>query len=120
MNSNRYETVCIVKPDVGDEIVKGIIQKISAAVEADNGKVVKVDEWGRKRLAYPIQKKNEGFYFVIEFNCTAETSRELGRLLKLNEDVLRYQTIRLDEEEETAASVAPAPAIEAPAEGGQA
>lgn len=118
MNSNRYETVCIVKPDVGDEIVKGVIQKVSSTVEADNGKVVKIDEWGRKRLAYPIQKKNEGFYFVVEFNCSAEASREVGRILKLNEDVLRYQTIRLDEEE--GETKAPAPAVEAPAEGGQA
>ena len=119
MNTNRYETVCIVKPDVGDEVVKGVIQKVSSAVEADNGKVLKLDEWGRKRLAYPIQKKNEGYYFVIEFECSAETSREIGRILKLNEDVLRYQTIRLDEEQESGTK-APAPAEEAPAEGGQA
>lgn len=117
MNINRYETVCIVKPDVGDEIVKGVIQKASAAAETDGGKVVKVDEWGRKRLAYPIGKKNEGFYFVIEYNCSAEASKEVGRLLKLNEDVLRYQTIRLEEEEP--ATIAPAAAL-APAEGGQA
>ncbi len=117
MNINRYETVCIVKPDVGDEIVKGVIQKASTAAEADGGKVVKVDEWGRKRLAYPIGKKNEGFYFVIEYNCSAEASKEVGRLLKLNEDVLRYQTIRLDEEEP--ATIAPA-AAQAPVEGGQA
>ncbi|MBI5469519.1 MAG: 30S ribosomal protein S6, partial [Deltaproteobacteria bacterium] len=62
-------------------------------------------------------KKNEGFYFVIEYNCSAEASKEVGRLLKLNEDVLRYQTIRLDEEEP--AAIAPA-AAQAPAEGGQA
>ena len=117
MNTNRYETVCIVKPDVGDEVVKGVIQKVSSAVEADNGKVVKLDEWGRKRLAYPIQKKNEGYYFVVEFECSADASREIGRILKLNEDVLRYQTIRLDEEE-GAAAAAPA-SQEAQAEGGQ-
>lgn len=114
MDTNRYETVCIVKPDVGDEVVKGIIQKASAAAEANGGKVVKVDEWGRKRLAYPIGKKNEGFYFVMEYNCAPEAGKEVGRLLGLNEDVLRHQTIRLDEEEPKKA------AAEQPAQGGKA
>jgi len=106
MSINRYETVCIVKPDVGDETVKGIIQKVTSAIEAESGTVAKVDEWGRKRLAYPIEKKNEGYYFVIEFNCSGATSKEVGRILNLNEDVLRYQTIRLDEDEPTTTSPA--------------
>lgn len=115
---NNYETVCIVKPDVGDDVIKGIIQKASSAIESGGGKLNRLDEWGRRRLAYPIQKKNDGYYFVMDYGCPPAASKEVERLLKLNEDVLRYQTIRLDEKkaEEKPQAASPAPA----AEGGQA
>lgn len=110
---NRYETVCIVKPDVGDEVVKAIIQKATATLETGGGKLGKLEEWGRRRLAYTIQKKHEGYYFLIEYSSSPDTSKEVGRQLKINEDVLRFQTIRLEEQAENveAAKVA---------EGGQA
>ena len=94
---NNYETVCIVKPDVGDDIVKGVLNKSSAAIETGGGTIVRIDEWGRRRLAYPIQKKNDGYFFVMTYKSEPAASKELERLLKLNEDVLRYQTIKLVE-----------------------
>jgi len=89
----KYETVCIVRPDAGDEIVKGVIQKAKSAIEAGAGILDKLDEWGRRRLAYQIAKKHEGHYFVIYYTCEPTVSKEVERILKLNEDVLRYQTI---------------------------
>lgn len=113
----NYETVCIVKPDVGDEVVKGIISRATAVVEGSGGSVVKLDEWGRKRLAFPIGKKNEGYYFVLTYKAAPEASKEIGRLLRLNEDVLRHQTVKLEEITQKAEEK---PAAEAKAEGGQA
>jgi small subunit ribosomal protein S6 len=99
---NRYETVCIVRPDVGDDVIKGIIGKATEALEGGGGEFHKLDEWGRRRLAYPIQKKNEGYYFVITYSSLPAVSKEVERLMKLNEDVLRYQTVRLEETEPVA------------------
>lgn len=108
---NNYETVCIVKPDVGDEVVKGVIQKATTALETGGGTIYKLDDWGRRRLAYPIQKKNEGYYFVLDYTSTPAVSKEIGRLLGIHEDVLRYQTVRLEER--------PATEPEKPVEGGE-
>lgn len=114
---NNYETVCVVRPDVSDDVVKAIIQKATATLESGKGTIARVDEWGRRRLAYPIQKKNEGFYFVLTFTSNAEVSKEINRQLRLNEDVLRYQTVRLEELQKAAE---PAKEAEVKAEGGQA
>ncbi len=95
--ANRYETVCILKPDAGDEAVKGFIQKATASLQLGGGSLVKLDEWGRRRLAYTIQKKNEGYYFVMEYTSSPDASKEIERLMRLNEDVLRHQTIRLED-----------------------
>ncbi|WKZ32450.1 MAG: 30S ribosomal protein S6 [Thermodesulfobacteriota bacterium] len=121
---NRYETVCIVRPDIAEDAIKGIIQKASSSLEGAGGTVVRVDEWGRRKLAYPIQKKGEGYYFVLQYTSSPEASKEVERLFKLSEDVLRYQTIRIiatkKAEEKTAAEAPAAAAEAAPAEGGQA
>ncbi len=89
----NYETVCIVRPDAGEEIVKGVIQKAKSALEAGAGTLERLDEWGRRRLAYQIAKKHDGHYFVLHYACEPAVSKEVERGLKLNEDVLRYQTI---------------------------
>jgi len=115
----HYETVCIIKTDIGEEAIKATIQKSKAAVEALGGRVDRVDEWGRKKLAYPIQKKNEGFYFVMNYFSKPDASKELERLMKYNEDVMRYQTVRLEsfeaakpKKEETPVQAAPAAGTE--------
>lgn len=94
---NRYETVCIIRPDVGDDVVKGIIGKATEALVGGGGEVSKLEEWGRRRLAYPIGKKHEGYYFVLSYSSLPAVSKEIERLMRLNEDVLRYQTVRLHE-----------------------
>lgn len=115
----HYETVCIVRTDIGEEAIKAAIQKSKTAVEGLGGRIDRVDEWGRRKLAYPIQKKNEGFYFVMNYFSKPEASKELERLLKYNEDVIRYQTVRLEsfeaakpKKEETPVQAAPAAGAE--------
>lgn len=92
---NRYETVCIVRPDVAEDVIKGIIQKATSSLEGTGATVTKVEEWGRRRLAYPIQKKSDGYYFVLDYMSSPAASKEIERVLGLNEDVLRQQTVRI-------------------------
>ncbi|MEE8575525.1 MAG: 30S ribosomal protein S6 [Thermodesulfobacteriota bacterium] len=94
-----YETLSIVNPDVGVDGVKDVIAKGSAIISGDGGTIHNVDEWGRRKLAYPIQKKNEGYYFLILYKSTLAAQSELERVFKLNEDVIRTQSIRLDEDD---------------------
>ncbi len=111
----HYETVCIVRTDAGDEAIKAVIQKSKTAVEGLGGRVDRVDEWGRRRLAYPIQKKNEGYYFIINYFSKPEAGKELERLLKYNEDVIRYQTVRIDPHDEAKPKKEEKPPAEVPA-----
>lgn len=104
----HYETVCIVKPDVGDDVVKAVIERAQSTVTDDGGTVARFDDWGRRKLAYPIEKKNEGYYFVLTYTSGPKASKEMERQFKLNEDVLRYQTIVLKElPQQPAATEAP-------------
>ena len=93
----HYETVCIIHPDTDEATVKEIISKTSGAIEATDGKDIEVDEWGRRRLAYPIQKKNEGYYVLFTFTASAKAPAEVDRALKFREDIMRYQTVKIDE-----------------------
>jgi len=94
----HYETIWIVKSDLGAPGIKEILENATTALEGGNGHINKVDEWGMKRLAYPIQKKNEGYYTLIDFNAVPETVTKMENVFRYNEDVVRYQTVRLDEE----------------------
>jgi small subunit ribosomal protein S6 len=100
----RYETICIIKADIGEAEIKAIVTKSSELIVRESGTVNVVDEWGRRRLAYPIQKKNDGYYVLFDYNSEPAASKELERSLKINEDVVRQQTVKLDTE-----YVAPAP-----------
>jgi small subunit ribosomal protein S6 len=93
----HYETVYIVKPDIGEDAIKGIVGKAAKTVEDGKGTDVEVREWGRRKLAYPIQKQSEGYYFLMLYTAPPPASKELERTLRLNEDVIRYQTVRLNE-----------------------
>ncbi|MBI5809865.1 MAG: 30S ribosomal protein S6 [Deltaproteobacteria bacterium] len=114
----RYETVCIVRPDAGDDVIKGVIHKAKAALEAGHARINKVEEWGRRRLAYAIMKKHEGFYFLLDYASAPEVSKELERILRLSEDVMRSQTVVLTEAAETKAADAET-AVKGGADGGK-
>jgi small subunit ribosomal protein S6 len=91
----HYETVFVLKPDIGEDAIKGIVGKATSTVEGAGATGVLVDEWGRRKLAYPIEKKNEGCYFLVTYTAQPPAMKGLERMLKLNEDVIRFQTIRL-------------------------
>jgi len=94
--SQPYELIFIVRPDVGEEVIQAAVQKVTGVVAEAKGEMLTVDEWGKRRLAYPIQKHKEGFYLYLKFTTPPETIKEIERLLKLNEQVIRYLTVKLD------------------------
>ena len=92
-----YELVMLVSPDVGDEGFPGTVERVSKFIQERGGEVKNVDQWGRRRLAYPIRRFSEGFYAVTHFSLEPNEVRALEGNLDLAEDVLRHLVVRQDE-----------------------
>lgn len=125
-----YELAFILNPEVNEEEVRTIQDRIEQIVATYGGQIVKVNQWGRRRLAYPIERHRDGLYTFIDMILTPETVAEIERMLKVSEIVLRHMVKRRDpkaaqkereerEEREAraAAAAATAPAGETAAEG---
>ena len=91
---NKYEAMYIVTPEMEDEAIKGVIEKFSGIITANGGEIEKTDEWGRKKLAYPIDYKTEGYYVLVDFAAAPELPRELERNFRNDESILRYMVVR--------------------------
>ncbi len=91
---NKYEAMYIVTPEMEDEAIKGVIEKFSGIITANGGEIEKTDEWGRKKLAYPIDYKTEGYYVLVTFAAAPELPRELERNFRNDESILRYMVVR--------------------------
>ncbi|MDE7426396.1 MAG: 30S ribosomal protein S6 [Muribaculaceae bacterium] len=92
----RYETVFILTPVLSDVQAKEAVEKFSKVITDNGGSIVNVEEWGLRKLAYPIQKKNTGFYNLIEFEAPAESVKKLETAYRRDERVVRFLTFRLD------------------------
>ena len=90
----RYELMLVLKPDVPDERAAAVIDRTTRYVVASGGQIVKVAPWGRRRLAYPIDRYREGSYHIVVFESPAEAIAEMERSLQITEDVLRYLVTR--------------------------
>ena len=110
---NSYEGMFIVSLANGEEAAKATVNKFTGLVAA-NAEVVQIDDWGKRRFAYPIDDMNEGYYTVVTFKSEGEFPAELQRLMNIDESVLRAMVIAIDEA--TAAKAAEAPAAEEAAE----
>ena len=121
---NKYEVVYIIDPAVEEEARKELIAKYNTLIAENGGTVDKVEEWGKRRLAYAIDYKTEGYYVLVNFQAEAELPKELERNLQISDSVIRYQVIKQLERKAgvkprpvRVASAAPvAPAAEAPVE----
>jgi small subunit ribosomal protein S6 len=111
-----YETIFIVQPDLGEEETKGLIAKVQEVISSMKGDFKRLEDWGARKLAYPINKFTRGRYYFLRFDGDAPLIAELERRLRLDDKVLRYQSVKL--EKEVAAPVAaPSKAVvEEPAE----
>ena len=117
---NRYEMIYIIDTGLEEAARKELIEKVSALITANGGEIEKVDEtWGKRRLAYAIDYKTEGWYVLVNFQASPELPRELERNLQINENILRYLVVKLVEKRSAVKPrpVRPAaPAEEVPAE----
>ncbi len=108
---NSYESMLIVSLANGEEAAKATVNKFTGLISA-NAEVIEIDEWGKRRLAYPIEDMNEGYYTVATFKCEGDFPTELQRLMNIDESVMRIMVIRLEHEPV-------AKTVEAPAEAGE-
>ena len=111
--NNYYESLFIVDVTNGEEATKASVEKFAGIINANAETVVEVAEWGKRRLAYPINDRPEGYYVVVTFKAAPEFPAELERLFNIDENILRSVLIRLDfEPVAKAAVVEEAPIVE--------
>jgi len=92
----RYELMLVFRPDAPDERVAAIIDRTTRQITADGGQIVKVAPWGRRRLAYPIDRHREGAYHIVVFEAPTTVIAELERGILITEEVLRHLVVRQD------------------------
>jgi len=98
----KYETMYIVDPDVPDEEIDGVIEKYNKVVSEAGGVMTDAARWdkGRRSLAYEINKKREGMYRLMQFQANPEVPKELDRIFRINDEVMRHLVVRQDSDEE--------------------
>ncbi|CAK8725298.1 MAG: 30S ribosomal protein S6 [Candidatus Electrothrix sp. AX5] len=96
----HYETTYILRPNLGEEKFTEIIERTNAIIEADNGSVIDIDRWGIKKLAYEIKKETQGYYICMNYAAPGSTIQEMERIFRIDDNVLRYLTIKLDKGKE--------------------
>ena len=92
-----YEELFIVRPDAPEEEIDQLIEQLTTQISGEGGNVDKSEKWGVRKLAYRVQKRNEGFYVLLQFTAKPETVRELERRLRVSDQVLKFLTVRIDE-----------------------
>jgi small subunit ribosomal protein S6 len=92
----RYELMLVFRPDAPDERISAIIDRTTRQITAAGGQIVKVAPWGRRRLAYAIDRHREGAYHIVVFESPTEAIADLERDLQITEEVLRHLTVRQD------------------------
>jgi small subunit ribosomal protein S6 len=106
-----YETIYIVQPDLGDEEIKALSTKVQDIVANMNGDFKRLEDWGTRKLAYAINKAPRGRYFYLRFDGDSALIAELERRLRLDDKVIRYQSVKIEQEAAPAAA-APVKAAE--------
>ena len=91
----EYELIYIVRPDVEEEALEEISKKVDQVVTGNGGQVTEVERWGKRRLAYPIQKLMEGYYVLNRIQLEPQMLKEVERSLTLSEEIIRYLVVRV-------------------------
>ena len=93
---NKYELALVVSAKVEDEVRDAVVEKAKGYITRYNGNITEVEEWGKKKLAYEIQKMREGYYYFIQFDASAECPAEIERRVRIMEPVMRYLCVKQD------------------------
>jgi len=108
----RYETIFITYAELPEEEINGLIERYATVIKGGTGTIIKVEKWGKRKLAYEVKKQSRGYYVLIDFAATAAVVTELERNLGIGDKILKYMTIKTKEsvnlqdiEKEIAASV---------------
>ncbi len=110
--NRMYETIYIVRPDLADEELKGLSAKVEEIIASMKGDFRRLEDWGIRKLAYPIKKVTRGRYYYLRFDGDAPLIAELERRLRLDDKVIRYQSVKLEKEVEAPAAAQPKAAVE--------
>lgn len=92
---NKYETVFVINPELSEEATKELVEKFTKLIEA-NGTIETVNEWGKRKLAYPIQDYTEGYYVVVNFTAAPAFPAEISRIYNITDGILRSLVVRTD------------------------
>lgn len=93
--NSSYETIFIVDLQIGDEAVKTTVEKFLSLIR-ENGEITQINEWGKRRLAYPINDLNEGYYVLVNFNAPADFPLELERVYNITEAIMRSLVVKIE------------------------
>jgi small subunit ribosomal protein S6 len=120
-----YEEMFILRPDATEEEITPIVDQLKSTVTSAGGTIDKEERWGVRKLAYRVEKRNEGYYVLMQYTAGPQTVKEVERRLRVNDAVLKYMTVRIDEKlkkiekrkkhREKRAAKRPPPAVAAPA-----
>ena len=94
---NKYELALVVNAKIEDDARSAVVEKAKDYITRLGGTITNVDEWGKKRLAYEIQKMREGFYYFIQFDANADVPAQLEENVRIMDNVLRFLCVRADE-----------------------
>jgi len=106
----------VVRADLEEDVYRAEMERVKGFIDRFGGTIDKIDDWGRRKLAYPIEKLTEGMYTFITYSSEGGTPKEVEARLRLQENVLRFLTIRLDENEPVKPAVVAEPVAEKPVE----
>ena len=106
METRNYETVFITSPNATEQRLSEINTKNQQIIESSQGKILHLDDWGKKKLAYPIRKEFKGHYFCLTYKADTKCVAELERNMRINEDVVRFLTVKIDEKVDPMAAIA--------------
>jgi len=90
---NKYETIFIIDSEVGEENIKALVEKFKNLLET-SAQLESIDEWGKRKLAYPVNDKNEGYYVMANFSAESDFPRELERIYKITDGIIKYLVIK--------------------------
>ena len=108
----KYETIIILQPELGEDDINVVTTKVQDVITSFKGELHRMDDWGVRKLAYSIRKCTRGRYYYVRYDGVAEMIAELERRIRLDEKVLRYQTVNITDEPEKVVPEKKAPVVE--------